>query len=173
MALLNKENKYIKISPLEGAVETSIYNNAEHRIKEKENKKYIEFLLQKSEEMKNKQYEKMISVAQSLHIDENSIVTKKDEKDILENNPQLKKEKNLYDLCFKEHLALISYLNNGIIPKEKFNFLESYIGKDIPLELFFEFPKIVVVSVNAEIKDQHQAYESVKEEKIFGETQDC
>jgi len=175
MALLDKNNNYIRVVPyheIPEIVEVFAYEGIEHRLKEKTSESYLQFLLLKSEELKELRYNEMIDHLLSLEgVEADSLSTDK-EQEYLAKYPSLLEKKLLYNEVFNEYIRLNDYFQRRIPPQKPFPHLEQFIGEQIPFDTFIESPQIIGIAVGKPLEDIQQAYEEVKALKIFGETRD-
>jgi hypothetical protein len=68
---------------------------------------------------------------------------------------------------------ITNYLQGGKPPSEPLPMLESYLGCEIPADVFIEAPQILSIAIGKNTETAQQAYEEVKALKIFGETKDA
>lgn len=175
MALLDGENNYIRLTPVQGApemVEVFAYEDTEHRMREKTNHEYLESLLIRAEELKELRYAQMIDHAISLGIDPDDSSSNEKDEEYLAQYPSLKEKKHIYDTVFREYLRIRDYMERKVPPTIGFPLLEQYVGNAIYLDRFAAAPKVIAISIGKKTITAQQAYEEVKTLKVFGETKD-
>ncbi len=175
MALLDKEENYIRIVPSKESqemVDAYTYKGVEHRTKEKNSIAYISYLQWNAQKLTDSLYNEMKEYFIALGFTIDGSISSSEEQEYLEQYPNLKNKKTAYDLAFYEYCMITNYLQGGEPPSEPLQMLESYLGCEIPADVFIDAPQILSIAIGKITETAQQAYEEVKALKIFGETRD-